>query len=45
MVERQGGGNAAGAIRVTPAANYPANATKPISTPIGEKAMYARAHR
>ena len=27
MVERQGGGNAAGVIRVTPAANYPANVT------------------
>ena len=25
MVERQGGGNAAGVIRMTPAANYPQN--------------------
>ena len=29
MAKRQGIGNAAGVIRVTPAANYPANATKP----------------
>ena len=31
MVERQGGGNAAGVIRMTPAANYPANLTEPIA--------------
>ena len=28
MVKRQGGGNAAGVIRVTPAANYPATYTE-----------------
>ena len=29
MAKRPGINNAAGAIQVTPAANYPANATKP----------------